>query len=454
MSNLSFLEENYAANEWVSTMVKYPDSKVKNFCYTRNELMQLKLTQHDSYMTLNTIQFKDGKIKRDQEHVRRLKFLYMDLDTYNTDFTNTQILMNLQENYFGQTIPNPSYVISSGRGMYLLWSINEHVNALPRWKKVQRYLYEQLQEFGADSHITEDYARLFRIVGSRNSKSNSKVEIISSSAEKYTLYEIMEEYGITGQKVKKDKKAEGRFIPFDKANRLYTSRIQDLRNLLLNYRDKEDSGRENILFLYRYYQLCLHQNLKGALASTLKLNAKLIHPLSEKEVIRATKSAEEYFLQGEKFKITSSGMIDFLSLTAEEIAAMPCILTDERMKERKAKNNHAYYKAALKRTGKALKRETIFKRRKRIYELVKKGLSNPEIVKILGISRSTYFVDRKVVDLLIEAMKEPQRAISGLKNVYQQLVCWYEETGLIMELTAWESGISNERNGPKIAMQI
>ncbi|WEV16725.1 hypothetical protein [Clostridium perfringens] len=45
--------------------------------------------------------------------------------------------MDLEKNYFNQSIPIPNYVIDSGRGMYLIWIINAVPSkALPLWKAV------------------------------------------------------------------------------------------------------------------------------------------------------------------------------------------------------------------------------------------------------------------------------------------------------------------------------
>lgn len=454
-----FLQQNYKETDRIATM-RLKGGVCKNRCCLRDDLERNEKTpdaKRDIYMTLNTVQYKDGSIKRDQDHIRRLKFLYADLDTYHTEFSNEQILMNLEENYFNREIPVPSYVISSGRGMYLLWSIDEHVYALPRWKRVQRFLYSKLKEFGADNCVTEDHSRLFRTIGSINSKSGKTVCVLRNYNRKYSLYEIMEEFmQETEKEQERQKRANRRYIPLDQANKLYAGRIRDLRNLLINFRDKEDCGRENILFLYRYYQLCLQRDEEYALKSTLKLNAQLAHPLSEKEVIRATASAETYFHRGESFSITCSGMTDFLSLSSEEIAAMPCILTKERLKERRRRTNRSNYINRLKSQGRALKSKAIFERRKKIYHLLQKGLKNDEIIRILDIGRSTYWSDRKIVDKVAAAMKgcgevnvwaEPYRDMiqeteAGAKNSPGEVIRFGRDNQ------------SNMRNGPNFALQI
>ena len=150
MDTLSkFLTDNYNSKDHIARMQFDQDGKACTYCYHPEAFLAISNSE-DCYMSVNTLQFVDQKIRRDQQHIRRLKFLYADLDTYHTQFNNDQILMNLEENYFNRTIPTPTYVISSGRGLYLLWRVDEHIKALPRWKRVQKYLYDQLREFGAD----------------------------------------------------------------------------------------------------------------------------------------------------------------------------------------------------------------------------------------------------------------------------------------------------------------
>ena len=76
--------------------------------------------------------------------------------------------------------------------------------AMPLWYAVQRYIYNQLKEFGADANAL-DPTRVLRIAGTVNSKSNSYVEILDMHSYKYRLRDIQEEYlpEITEKKEKK-----------------------------------------------------------------------------------------------------------------------------------------------------------------------------------------------------------------------------------------------------------
>lgn len=69
-------------------------------------------------------------------------------------------------------IPQPSYVLSTGRGLVCVW-LTELLPraALPRWNAVQKRLGEVLEPFGADKRAL-DAARVFRLCGSENSRAD------------------------------------------------------------------------------------------------------------------------------------------------------------------------------------------------------------------------------------------------------------------------------------------
>lgn len=420
MDTLSkFLTDNYNSKDYIARMQFDQDGKACTYCYHPEAFLAIS-NGEDCYMSVNTLQYVDHKIRRDQQHIRRLKFLYADLDTYHTQFNNDQILMNLEENYFNRIIPTPTYIISSGRGMYLLWRVDEHINALNRWLRVQEYLFDQLREFGADRCVVTDYARIFRIPGSINSKSGKNVEFIRNSGITYTLYEIMQEFMPDQEMPKKSKSAYNRrYIPFDQTNKLYLQRMRDLRVLLTQHRDKEDAYRENILFLYRYYHLCMYQSTTAALAAVLKLNAELEHPLDEMEVVRSTGSAERYYDQ-DGFRISNNTLISFLSLTEPEIADMPSIMTMQRLKERRSSENRRAYKRRVKEASKQLKKTAVFNRHMAEYKMLSSGKTPAEIINSLGISRATYYADLQVVKQLLQSIKKP--SIEKLQMTWLQIV--------------------------------
>ena len=390
---------------WI-TKAKISDKGYKQWHYKHIQLVGLKFDEDNEYITLNTFY----KTYRRIECLKELNALFIDLDTYKTGFTKEQILMNLNENYFGKNIPIPNLIIDSGRGLYLIWLIKKVPSmALPLWKAIEEYFYKILKEFGADRQAL-DATRILRIPGSFNSKTHTEVKIIDNYDYLYELREIQNEY--MPELSEKAPKRRGRpkkvsFIYRERS--LYYTRLQDLIKLceLREYHLK--GHREFILFLYRYYLCYFTEDTEKSLNDTIELNNMFKQPLREQEVIRATTSAEKVYLSKNKdYKYKNETLINLLQISDDEQREMKTIISKEEYKRRKqirdreyqnskydSKNAKVKYKNKLKQNGKITKEEEISLRRVRIKDLLGKGLKQKGICTQLNISKDTYLRDRK-----------------------------------------------------------
>jgi len=100
--------------------------------------------------------------------------LYCDIDFHGVDGWRNKDPRSVLIAVFGKLdearIPSPSYVLDTGRGLLLVWLHNLiSAQAQPRWAAVERHIVAALKDFGADAKAT-DSARVFRLVGSMNSK--------------------------------------------------------------------------------------------------------------------------------------------------------------------------------------------------------------------------------------------------------------------------------------------
>ena len=104
---------------------------------------------------------------------------YVDLDCHRTERwagvsaegVTSAVLEALDE----VAAPAPSYVLSTGRGLLVLWLHGLVPRAaLPRWMAVQKRLAQILAPFGADPRAL-DAARVFRLAGTENSKARAIV---------------------------------------------------------------------------------------------------------------------------------------------------------------------------------------------------------------------------------------------------------------------------------------
>ena len=360
--------------------------------YKYLELKETDLTGENIYITLNTFY----KPCRRLECIKELNFVYIDLDYYKTKYTKEQIIMNLESNYFNKIIPATNYIIDSGRGLALLWNINKVPSqALPLWKAIQEYLYHQLKEFGADRQAL-DATRILRVPGSINSKSKTVVSIIDEYDYIYDLREIQKEY-LPELKPKEKKKGRPKKVNYVYRERsLYFARIQDITKLC-ELREYDLRGhREIILFLYRYYLCSFTEDVQKALEDVLELNSMFIYPLKEKEVIRATRSAEKCYLDKNKeYKYKNETLIDLLEITEYEETQMSTIISKNEYKRRHREREKNRYLKKLKLEGKMSKKEEVKIRREKIKDLLLKGLSQKEIYSLLKISKRTCVNDVK-----------------------------------------------------------
>ena len=367
--------------------------------YKYAELKDLDMSGENIYITLNTFY----KPCRRLENIKELNTLFIDLDYYKTGKTKGQVLMDLEKNYFNQSIPIPNYVIDSGRGMYLIWLINSVPSqALPLWKAVQEYLYKQLKEFGADRQAL-DATRILRVPGSINSKSKTVVSILDEYDYIYDLREIQNGFlpELKPYEKKKGRPSQINFIFRERS--LYFGRIQDIIKLceLREYNLK--GHREIILFLYRYYLCSFTEDTQKALNDVLELNSMFRQPLRENEVTRATMSAERCYLDKNKqYKYKNETLIELLEINEEEQRYMKIIISNEEYKRRDRvyhKKNYdsekakKIYQEKLKSQGKFSEKEKISQRREKVLDLLGEGHTQKEIYTLMKISKRTCIND-------------------------------------------------------------
>ena len=360
--------------------------------YKYAELREVDLTGENIYITLNTF----FKPYRRLECIKELNALFIDLDYYKTKFTKEQIIMNLEGNYFNKIIPATNYILDSGRGLALIWLINKVPSqALPLWKAIEEYLYNQLKEFGADRQAL-DATRILRVPGSINSKSKTVVSIIDEYDYIYDLREIQKEF-LPELKPKEKRKGRPKKINYVYRERsLYYARIHDITKLC-ELREYDLRGhREIILFLYRYYLCSFTEDTKKALEDVLELNSMFISPLKENEVIRATRSAEKCYLDKNKeYKYKNETLIELLEITEYEETQMSTIISKNEYKRRDRDYQKNKYQRMLKLEGKISEKEKLSQRRVKIKDLLAEGLKQKDICSQLNISKDTYIRDRK-----------------------------------------------------------
>jgi len=425
----------------------------------------------DVYTSMNSF----WKGERKVSELKHLNALFIDIDCYKIGKTQEQVILELETEYFGEKLPVPTFLINSGRGLYLIWKIDEDRNALPRWKSVQQYLYETCLPFGADSQAL-DAARILRVPYSINSKNGETVSILSYSNVQYTLYEIIHEFDIEPVSIKdkpknevhkfgeatekqrkfakdisektglplpdfnsfdktfdfiKDNLTHGEFKSDEKKNNillfppisientaeiksLLEGRCNDLR-LLFSMRKGVDCCREYGLFLYRLWLCQITKDFDYALIKTLEFNSSLDCPFTENYVISHTKSAEEIIKKGSTYKYKTETLIEVLKITQAEMKYLHYICDSPiSQKEKKSKKNHRNYKNRLNRQGKLEKKEQINERRQTIINMRNEKKTKEEICDFLNISFRTY--ERDLVAIFANGV------LNVVKNTVETIV--------------------------------
>ncbi len=432
---VKYIEDVHGRSQGYITRAFIVDKNYSQWHYKFKNLKNQEFEgKHNTYISLNTFY----KPQRRIENIKELNALYLDLDIYNipkiidpylgytSNWSKDSVLYFLEEDYFelsSNGVPTPSLVIDSGRGLYLIWLIEPApYKALPLWKAIEEYLYNQLKCWGADRKCL-DPTRILRVPGSINSKTNTSVKIIREyNTDCYSLRFIQENY--LPELIPKEKK-KGRpkkVVSIYRERSLYIERIHDLIKLceLRNYDLRGE--RECLLFLYRYYTCYFSDDPVEALNNIIDLNNKFVYPLKKREVTNATKSAETAYKTGKVYKYKNETLIDMLHITREEQKKLNTIIDNVEYQRRKTIRDANYYKTnkeeikqkyktnkeeirqkyesnkeeirqkyvdKLHSKGKLLKSEQIYMLRNAIIQLKKDNYKNSDISSTLGIPTKT-----------------------------------------------------------------
>ena len=167
-------------------------------------------TDCNNYLSVST--FKNGKT-RSEWNVKEVKRLYVDMDAHENpiNLDEAKLLRDyILENWLdGEDLPEPNYIIFSGRGLQFLFTLTG-CNNVPEWQRYQsallnacQKLLEELKHHSiseasivADEHnvsidMLKDAARVMRVPDTKNQKVNVDTELLyENEANEYTLNEL------------------------------------------------------------------------------------------------------------------------------------------------------------------------------------------------------------------------------------------------------------------------
>ena len=389
--------------------------------YYRPAELANHLTQvmgEDVFFSQNTFYRKARRI----ETIRQLRSLYVDLDFYIFNYDPNWILGKLELEFYKQSIPEPNMIIFSGQGIVLIWMIEPvPYKALPLWQAVQNYLIQQLKPLGGDPKAA-DAARIFRLAGSVSSKNGNEVNVQYRHDYKYTLRDIQHDYlpELTPKKEKPKPGRKKKVIQLFNIYSLHNARLRDLDRLVTMREGDMEGYREITLFLYRYWSCCFTGDPQEALNQTLEFNNTFTHPLTHKEAVKATVSAQKAWAAksnkeanerakamgypGAGYRISNAKLIDWLGITPEEQRHLKTIIGPKE-KNRRKREAYKENKETILRKKEQQRREQGIRpmeeynqerksQKEQRKEILKKAIiENPKasvrtLAKITGLSKS------------------------------------------------------------------
>lgn len=380
---------------YITLMILYTDY-VYHYHFRIENLLKQKLRQKDTFISMNTYYIP----KRSIETIKELKVIYVDLDVYKTDYTKSQAVGNILYSHVDdKDIPEPTRIIDSGNGLYVLWDIEPvPYKVLSLWQALEDKFCETLKYLGADEKC-RDATRLLRVVGSINRKCNETVKVIYDSNKVYDIHDLKDFYLEKLEPEEKKKSRPKKFVTIYRERSLYHARLLDIVKLCELRKYDMVGYREIILFLYRYYLCCFKNDAVEALNDTLELNNEFKNPLSEREVIKATKSAERaYYSKNKSYKYKNETLINILDITSDEQRQLSTIINKSEYKRRYNAHKREVYLQKLRENSKLTRKEKVKSQQQKIATLLDKGFNQQEICSMLKIADRTYRKYKKHLD--------------------------------------------------------
>jgi len=368
--------------------------------------------REDTYISPNTYFVP----KRSGSNIRQYRSLFIDLDVekygkHSKEETLTHIADLVNQN----KIPEPSMIADSGRGFHLYFRIkNAPKQAIQTFQELEDYLYYQLKELGADLSAT-DSARVLRLPGTINSRNKATCKIVSINKDiEYSMYELRDKYlnykkqkkVIKTQEVKTKKEFTVRNIY--NSYSLHITRAEDITTLCKLRGYDVEGFRNFILHCFSYWTGIYVRDQDRLLHEVAAFNETFKSSLPDSEVkgvCKSIKKAIEKFIDYEQgvrsglikrvtkgmrdksgYWYTNKTLIRRLQITELEQQSMKTIINpSEKYRRKKVKRDANRRNEEGLTARQQAKQDKI----KAVKELYKKGLTQAEIVKKLGITKGT-----------------------------------------------------------------
>lgn len=381
---------------------------------THQKLSQIMNLSHEGYHVYSSESSFLKPYQRTKANAFSSETLIIDIDYYNVPslkgLSAEEVLDKMKNDEALNKLP-PSYAISSGKGLYLVYLLELlPLYSFPRnirlWELVAKQLTKHFEAYGADMHAT-DISRVTRLPYTINPKTGKHAYILDCSSlslnspKRYTLSSLANEilpYNyqdvLTYKAEKKDKKLIDPTAP-KKPHQLLTpvslatARCADLEHILTR-RSYDIEGFRNIfIFLYSVFSMDKLGDLIQATTAIKSMNNKLLLPLSDSEVDRSIQSAYQSYIEKQKdykfgYKFTNGNIISLLEITDKEVSELKTILTKKEKRERFKKAQKAKRR---NEAGLTSRQQKVVETQDKILELYAQNVSVASMAEQLNLSK-------------------------------------------------------------------
>lgn len=339
--------------------------------------------EEDSYFSINSF-CNNNKNKRKTCYVRHLNAFVLDYDYYKKKEFKELTPLQMYKRHIRPTLPcDPTYVIDSGRGLYVLYCF-EHasVQKVRLYQAIYRAFLKTQKQWGMDPKAM-NVTQVIRVPGSLNTKSLTEVEILIENDTNYTIFQLRDivcpytvdevlEYKKNKSKELSKKKKSVFDLPSTYRQKIVVPILNDLEKLV-ELRDGQMNGyREYTLYLIN--ELCFWGNVDEEERKVFitSMNESFSEPLSDYEVFHQALPPRGY-----QFHSAVKKIVEKLEITEEEQEKLKKLHTVkvQRRKHQKEKRRSAI-------THKTKKQTALKERRDRICRWFLEGKDVNEIVSL------------------------------------------------------------------------
>ena len=358
-----------------------------------------------------------SKKQRGNATLYNINTLYIDLDCHdeNIQIDYDRALEFLETLFYDVKIPKPTFTVMSGRGFHLYWAIETAPKqAIYLWKLLQVRLAQELSNITkyvpglvVDESSIQDVTRVFRVVGTTNTKANKVATIVQSYDYRYTMSEIRDTY-FKDLIPKKTKSKAATTIPRNKSVITYLhnsfslqqARLNDLEKLIELRGGDLKGKRDELLYIYGWTVVTKKSTEEVFTRELEALNTMFKEPLTDAEIkykarhiynkhknkILLKAEPKHYYENFDVYIFRNDTIIRKLEITEEEQKHMSTLIGK---REKYDRNNDSRKKKRRNENGLTKRQQAKQDTKTKVQELKAKGLKQKQVAEQLGLGIAT-----------------------------------------------------------------